>query len=94
MAVNTNTTRSVRRTSTVLAGKCEATQKNMKRLARQAGCAEDVKMEKITIPMHPGDKDDVAFVSLNGADFYFKRGEPATMPQPVAAILRRARMIV
>ena len=90
MAVNTNTTKTIKRTSTVLGGKCEATQKNMKKLIRQAGCAENVKMEKAVIPMNPGDKDDVIYVGLNGADFYFKRGEPVSMPEPVAKVLRSA----
>ena len=93
MAVNTNTTKTVRRTSTVLGSKCEATQKNMKKLLSKAGCAEGAKMEKVTIPMNPGDKDDVIYVGLNGADFYFKRGEPVSMPEPVARILRSAHVI-
>ena len=93
MAVNTNTTKTVKKTSTVLGGKCEETQKNMKRLIRQAGCSENVKMEKVTIPLHPGDKDDVIYVGVNGADFYFKRGEPVSMPQPAAEILRNAHLL-
>ena len=65
----------------------------MKKLIRQAGCAANTAMEKVTIPLHPGDKDDVVFVGLNGADFYFKRGEPVEMPKPVADILRNARVM-
>ena len=93
MAVNTNTTKTIKRTSTVLGGKCDATKENMKKLIRQAGCAANTAMEKVTIPLHPGDKDDVVFVGLNGADFYFKRGEPVEMPKPVADILRNARVM-
>lgn len=93
MAMNTNTTKTVKRTSTVLAAKCEATQKNMKRLLRLAGCAEDVKMEKVMVPMNPGDKDDVIYVGINGSDFYFKRGEPVNMPEPAVKILRCAHVL-
>jgi len=93
MAVNTNTTKTVRKTSTVLGGRCDATQENMSRLIHQAGCREDVKMEKVTIPLHPGDKDDVVYVGLNGADFYFRRGVAVNMPAPAAEILRNAHML-
>ena len=77
MAINTNTTKSVKKTSNVLGKACEKT-----------GCAEDTKIEKIIIPMVPGSKDDVIFVGLNGVDFYFKRGEKVDVPTPCAEILR------
>jgi len=94
MAVNMNTTKTVKRTSTVLGKRCEQTLKNMARLIEKSGCLPDVPMEKVTVPMNPGDRDDVVFVSLNGADFYFYRGVPVSMPSPVAKILRNAGMIV
>ena len=93
MAVNMNTTKTVKRTSTVLGKKCDQTRANMKKLIERSGCAGDTVMEKITVPMNPGDKDDVIFVSLNGADFYFRRGVAVEMPHPVAQILRDAGVI-
>ena len=93
MAINTNTTKTVKRTSTVLGKKCSRTQTDMARLIERSGCAPDVAMEKVTIPQSPGDKDDVVFVGLNGADFYFRRGVAVSMPQPVAKILRNSGVI-
>ncbi len=87
MAIKTNTSKTVERASSVLLGKCEATEKNMARLMAQAGCA-GCPMEKVNIPLVPGTRDDVLFVGLNGADFYFLRGKSVEMPAPVAQILR------
>ena len=39
MAIKTNTTKTIERASSALAGKCEATEKNMDKLLAQAGCA-------------------------------------------------------
>ena len=86
-----NTTKTLEKTSTVLSGKCDATQKNMERLMREAGCA-DAKVEKVMIPQIPGCKDDVVFVGLNGVGFYFLRGKSVQMPAPVAQILRSCGM--
>lgn len=88
MAINTNTTKSVKKTSNVLGKACEKTQKELKTLMKRAGCEEDTKIEKVIIPMIPGSKDDVIFAGLNGVDFYFKRGEKVDIPTPVAEILR------
>ena len=88
MAINTNTTKSINRTSTALGKACEKTQKNIKALMERAGCAADTKIEKLTIPMIPGSKDDVIYAGLNGVDFYFKRGEQVNIPTPVANIFR------
>ena len=93
MAVNTNTTQTVRRSSTVLGKRCEETQKQMKRRMAQAGCAPETKMENVTIPAVYGQKDDGVYAGLNGADFYFRRGERVQMPAPVAQILRDAHVI-
>lgn len=87
MAIRTNTTQSVERASSALMGRCEATQKNLKQLARKAGCP-DAPMESATLPLVPGSRDDVVYVGLNGADFYFLRGRRCEMPAPVAEILR------
>ena len=81
-----NTTKTLERTSTVLAGKCEATQKNMEKLMREANCP-GAKLVKVTIPQTPGCRDDVVFAGLNGAGFYFLRGRQVTMPEPVREIL-------
>lgn len=83
MAITTNTTKSLSRTSTVLGGKCEATQKNLDKLCKDAGCEGTVKKALIPIPLIPGCKDDVAFISINGAKFYFQRGKSAYVPEPV-----------
>ena len=81
-----NTTKTLERTSAVLSGKCEATQKNMTRLMREANCP-DAKLVRVTIPQLPGVRDDVVFAGLNGAPFYFLRGKPVMMPEPVREIL-------
>lgn len=88
MAIQTNTTKSINRTSNALGKACDKTQKEIKKLMLQAGCAEDTKIEKVTLPMIPGSKDDVVYVGLNCVDFYFRRGESVQMPTPVANILR------
>lgn len=87
MAVNTNTTKTIEKASTVLESKCEETRKNMEKLMHSAGVAE-YDTERVMVPAMPGCKDDVVFVGLNGAGFYFKRGERAEMPTPIAEILR------
>ena len=81
-----NTTKTLEKTSTVLAGKCEATQKNMAKLMREALCP-DAKLVRVTIAHLPGCRDDVVFVGLNGAGFYFLRGRQVSMPEPVKEIL-------
>lgn len=87
MAIKTNTTKNVNKSSEALANKCEATQKNMAKLVERAGC-KDAKMIKTVLPNLPGSSDDVQYVGLNGVDFYFKRGESVNMPEPVAEILK------
>lgn len=83
MAITTNTKRTLERTSTVLAPKCEATQKNMDKLLKNMGCKGAVKKTLIPIPSIPGQKDDVIFVGINGAKFYFQRGKTVLVPEPV-----------
>jgi hypothetical protein len=87
MAIKTNTTKSIKQTSSVLAGKCEATQKNLKKLCKDAGLGDEAKMVKTMVPRIPGSDDDVIFVGLNGVDFYFLRGESVNMPEAVMQIL-------
>lgn len=87
MAIRTNTTKTIERASSVLAGRCEATQQNMDRLLAQAGCREE-KKEQVMLPLVPGSRDDVVFVGLNGVSFYFMRGRSYEMAQPLAEILR------
>lgn len=93
MAVKTNTTKTIDRSSSVLSVKCEDTQKNLKKLCKTAGCADDVKIETISIPMIPGSNDDVIFAGLNGADFYFMRGTTVKMPEPVRKILQNTKQL-
>ena len=87
MAIKTNTTRTVERTSSALMSKCEATEKNMTQLMAKAGCA-GAEMKSVTLAQIPGSKDDVQYVGLNGADFYFLRGRACQMPEPVYEILK------
>jgi len=87
MAIKTNTTKTIERTSSALAVKCEMTQKNMDKLMAQAGCA-GCKKEKVMLPVIPGCRDDVVFVGLNGVSFYFLRGKSVEMAAPLAEILR------
>lgn len=88
MAIKTNTTKSIKKTSSALAGKCENTQKNLKKLCAAAGLGEEAKIVKITLPKLPGSDDDVQYAGLNGADFYFLRGEQVNMPEAVLKILQ------
>lgn len=92
MALTTNTTKTVKKASTALGGKCEETQKNLAKLMKEAGCA-DAKKVKTMIPQIPGSKDDVAFVGLNGVSFYFLRGKTVEVPEPVLSILQNCGMV-
>lgn len=83
MAITTNTTKSMSKSSTVLGPKCEATQKNLEKMCKDAGCKGAVKKALVPIPMIPGVKDDVFFVGINGIKFYFQRGKSAYVPEPV-----------
>ena len=87
MAIRTNTTQTIEKASSALGAKCEETKKNMDKLMAQAGCT-GAKKEKVMLPLIPGSRDDVVFVGLNGASFYFLRGKSCEMPAPVAEILR------
>lgn len=82
MSMNINTTATSKKASTMLGKKCEATQKDMKKLLTTLGLP-DAKMEKRLIPMVPGTKDDVQYVGINGVDFYFMKGQTVSMPEPV-----------
>lgn len=87
-----NTTKSIRRTSTVLGDKCQYTKQNMKKLMTSAS-APEYKTVKTMIPRIPGSEDDVVFVGLNGVKFYFLRGESIDMPEPVLEILQNTGVI-
>lgn len=93
MAANINTTASVKKASTVLGKKCEATKKNMTALAKKIYGKATPKMETVSIPNIPGVKDDVLFAALGGVKFYFMRGETVEMPAAIAEILRNAKQI-
>lgn len=81
-----NTSESMARASTVLAEKCEQTQKNMSDLMAKAGCA-GVRLISVYIPRAESKGDDVVSVGLNGTKFYFLRGKTTKMPVNVAEIL-------
>ena len=51
------------------------------------GTLPDAKLVRVTIAHLPGCRDDVVFVGLNGAGFYFLRGRQVSMPEPVKEIL-------
>ena len=72
MAIMNNTTKTIGKTSTVLADRCEKTAKNMKALIKKA---------------------DVAFVGINGVDFYFMRGQYHEVPKEVAEVLRNCGIV-
>lgn len=92
MAIKTNTSTSVAKTSSILASKIEYTAQNMKKLLTEAGC-EECKTVKVFLPNIPGSNDDVVFVGLNGVGFYFKRGEAVAMPEPLLEILQNSKAI-
>ena len=87
MAIKTNTTQTIERTSSALAAKCEMTEKNMDRLLAQAGCA-GCRKERVMLPLMPGSKDDVQYIGLNGVDFYFMRGRSVELALPLVEILK------
>ena len=83
MAITTNTTKTLSKSSTVLGVKCEATQKNLDKMLKDAGCKGAVRKILIPVPTIPGVKDDVFFIGINGVKFYFQRGKSAHVPEPV-----------
>lgn len=83
-----NTTASVGKASTVLHDKCEATKKNMEKLAKAIYKDGEAKMETVSIPNIPGMKDDVLWAQVNGVQFFFERGDKVKMPAAVAEVLR------
>ena len=87
MAITTNTTKSIKKASSVLSPKCEATKKNMAALAKKAGI-KTPKMVATMIPRIPGSDDDVMFVGLNGVGFYFMRGDSAEIPEELVELLK------
>lgn len=95
MALNTNTSTSIKKTSNVLGFECEKTKNNITKLLTNAGVKDAAKVEKVKtmIPMIPGSEDDVEFVGLNGISFYFKRGEAIDLPKPLFDILHDAGRI-
>lgn len=82
-----NTTSSIKKASTVLGAKCEATLSEMKQLMQKAGVGE-YKTVKVLIPRTFNEGDDVLFVGLNGVRFYFKRNTTVNMPEPLLEILQ------
>ena len=79
MAITTNTTKSIKKTSSVLAPKCKATKENMAALAKKAGI-KTPKMVATMIPRIPGSDDDVGF--------YLMRGESVEIPEELVELLK------
>lgn len=77
---NINTTATMKKTSAMLMGKCEKTQKNLRRMMAEAGCA-DGEVMKVTLPLTPGSRDDVVFAGLNGVSFTSCAGRNARCPR-------------
>lgn len=94
MAINTNTTKTLKQTSTALGPFCENTKKNMKKLAAKLYGKETPKMETISVPTWPGVKDDVITVQVNGVKFYLLRGDKLEVPAAVAEVLRNTGNLV
>lgn len=88
-----NTSKSIEKTSTALAPKCEATLKNMKALLAKAGVKEDYKTTKVLIPRAVNSGDDVLYIGLNGIGFWFKRNTTVNMPDPLLEILQNTKEI-
>ena len=86
MAINTNTSKSMAKASTVLGHRCEYTEKNMKRLMANAGC-KTYETVSVRVPEIKGSKDDVMFAGMNGVHFYFLRGKTYDMPKPLMEML-------
>lgn len=93
MAINTNTTQTIKKSSVVLGEKCADTKKNMKALAKKLYGEAEIKMEKVLLPNIPGLKDDVVFCGVNGVKFYFMRGQTVEMPAACAEVLRMSGKI-
>ena len=87
MAIKTNTSKTISRASEALGERCEETQKDLRRLMERAGC-KDAPCTKVLLPLIPGSSDDVQYVGLNGADFYFMRGRAVMIPAPLVEILK------
>lgn len=92
MAIQTNTTKSIKMTSTVLSKKCADTKKNMNALMKRAGI-KNPEMVATMIPNIPGSYDDVVFVGINGVDFYFMRGESIEVPKQIIEILKNGKYL-
>lgn len=88
-----NTSKSIEKTSTALAPKCEATIKNMKTLLAKAGVNGDYKTTKVLIPRAVNSGDDVLYIGLNGIGFWFKRNTSVNMPDPLLEIMQNTGMI-
>lgn len=86
MAMKTNTTSSINgNTSDAYKKQLENTTKNMDKLLEKMGCKDPASVARVPmiIPETPGSKDDTLFLGINGAKFYFKRGESVLMPEPL-----------
>lgn len=92
MAIKTNTSKNIGRTSEALGAKCEETKANMAQMMRRAGCTK-YETEETVLPLIPGCRDDVVFVGLNGVGFYFKRGEKAALPKPLLEIMKSCDVV-
>lgn len=93
MAIKTNTTQTINRTSSVLGEACAYTQKNLKALCKKAGCTDEEKIMTVAVPVIPGNKDDVIFCGVNGVNFYFLRGETVKMPECVLTQLKNCKQL-
>ena len=88
---NINTTKSMKKASTQLEGKIQKTKENMEALLAQAGC-KGAKKVKTRIPLNPATpNDDVLYLGLNGAGFYFRRGETVELAEPLIELMENCR---
>ena len=88
-----NTTRTSKKASTMLAPKCEYTQKNMKRLMTQAGFKTYETVPTIFSRGGSTEGDDVVYMGINGVPFYFMRGVDIDLPVPLREFAKQNKLL-
>ena len=82
MAIVRNTTKSIKKVSTVYQNKIEETEKNMKSIVKKIYGVDDYKTVKCMIPLS-SPNDDVYHGSINSVEFTFLRGKMIALPEPL-----------
>ena len=84
-----STTKTINKSSSVLADKIKKTETDMKKMMARAGC-EEYKTTKMVVPKNRDENDDVVTIGLNGVLFHFQTGKSVNMPDPLVEILTNA----